>query len=63
MKKRIAVIGAGNGGFAMAADLTLSGYEVSLFELPRYETNVVDVREKGGVKYPVTVLHKLVLQS
>lgn len=50
MKKKIAVIGAGNGGFAMAADLTLSGYEVSLFELPRYETNVIDVREKGGVE-------------
>lgn len=50
MKKKIAVIGAGNAGFAMAADLTLSGYEVSLFELPRYETNVVDVRKKGGVE-------------
>ena len=50
MQKRIAVIGAGNGGFAMAADLTLSGYEVSLFELPRYETNIVDVREIGGIE-------------
>ena len=32
MKKTFAVIGAGNGGQAMAAHLTLSGYAVHLFD-------------------------------
>ncbi len=41
--KRIAVIGAGNGGHAMAAHKTLDGFEVSLFELPRFADNVRQV--------------------
>jgi opine dehydrogenase len=50
VSKRIAVIGAGNGGFAMAGDLTLAGFEVNLFELPRFENNLVTIREKGGLE-------------
>ena len=50
MKKRIAVIGAGNGGFAMAGDLTHAGFEINLFEFPQFEENIVSVREKGGIE-------------
>jgi len=33
MSKKIAILGAGNGGYTMAADLSMVGYEVNLYEL------------------------------
>ncbi len=48
--KKIAVIGAGNGGFAMAGDLTHAGFEITLYELPRFENNIVAIRERGGIE-------------
>ena len=50
MKKNIAVIGAGNGGFAMAGDLTLAGYGINLFELPEFEHNILPVKDSGGIE-------------
>jgi len=47
--KTIAVIGAGNGGFAMAADLALSGWKISLYELPRFRENIDPLSDKGGI--------------
>ena len=49
MKKNIAVIGAGNGGFAMAGDLTLAGYGINLFELPEFEHNILPVKDSVGI--------------
>jgi opine dehydrogenase len=48
-KPRFAVLGAGNGGFAMTADLTLQGYEVNFYELPSFEANIKPVEESGGL--------------
>lgn len=50
MRGKIAVVGAGNGGFAMAGDLTLGGYEVNLFEFLEFEHNIIPVREAGGIE-------------
>ncbi len=50
MGKRIAVIGAGNGGTAIAGDLTLAGHECRLFEFEEWAGNVTAVVEKGGIK-------------
>ena len=52
--QRIAVIGAGNGGHAMAAHKTLDGFEVSLFELPRFADNIRQVLDtrKITVEWP-----------
>jgi len=50
MNKKLAVIGAGNGGFAMAGDLTLAGYGVNLFELPEFEHNIIPIRDAGGIE-------------
>jgi len=47
--KKIAVIGAGNGGHAMAAHKTLDGFEVSLFELPRFADNIRQVLDTGQI--------------
>ncbi|MFH0914295.1 MAG: NAD/NADP octopine/nopaline dehydrogenase family protein [Chloroflexota bacterium] len=38
--KRIAVLGGGNGGHTMAADLTLKGYEVNLCEAPEFQGSI-----------------------
>ena len=47
--KKIAVIGAGNGGHAVAAHKTLDGFEVSLFELPRFANNIRQVLDTGQI--------------
>ena len=48
-EKTIAIIGAGNGGFAMAADLALSGWKINLYELPRFSENITPLLDKGGI--------------
>jgi opine dehydrogenase len=47
--KKIAILGAGNGGITAAADLTLKGFEVRLFELPRFFDRLATIRKKGGI--------------
>jgi opine dehydrogenase len=46
--KRIIILGAGNGGQAMAAFLSLSGHEVVLYD--RYEEAVAPILQKGGIE-------------
>jgi opine dehydrogenase len=48
--ERIAVLGAGNAGHAMAADLALAGLQVNLYELPEFERNLDPIRERGGIQ-------------
>ncbi len=50
MRETIAVIGAGNGGFAMAGDLTLAGYGINLFEFPEFEHNIIPIRDLEGIE-------------
>ena len=50
MKKKICVIGAGNGGTAIAADMTLAGHNCRLFEFPEYAKNIKPVIEMGGIE-------------
>jgi opine dehydrogenase len=46
--RKIAVLGAGNGGCAAAADLTLSGYEVRLCS--RSQTTIQPITDRGGIE-------------
>lgn len=50
MAKKIAVIGAGNGGTAVAGDLTLAGHECRLFEFEDWAGNVTAVTAQGGIQ-------------
>ncbi len=50
MGKSIAVIGAGNGGTAIAGDLTLAGHECRLFEFEEWADNVTAVTAQGGIR-------------
>src|SRR3954465_14357797 len=47
---RVAVLGAGNGGVAAAFDFAQHGHEVSLYATPEFGTNVVAVKEAGGLR-------------
>lgn len=47
---KIAVLGAGGTGHAIAADLTLAGYEITLFEEPQYKKNLEGIKKCGGIK-------------
>lgn len=46
--KKIAILGAGNGGCAAAADLTLRGYEVRLFT--RSESTLLPIANRSGIE-------------
>jgi opine dehydrogenase len=46
--REIAIIGAGNGGCAAAADLTLRGFSVRLYG--RSESTVAPIRERGSIE-------------
>jgi opine dehydrogenase len=46
--KKVAILGAGNGGCAAAADLTLRGYEVRLFS--RSESTLLPIIKRGGIE-------------
>lgn len=46
----IAVCGCGSAGTAIAADLSLKGCKVNLFELTEFEKNIAPVREHKGIK-------------
>jgi len=46
---RLCVCGAGNAGAAIAADCTLSGMEVALFELPVFRANLQPILDSGGI--------------
>lgn len=48
--KRIAIIGAGNGGCAIAGDMTLAGHECRLFEFPEYADNIAAIQNTGGIE-------------
>jgi opine dehydrogenase len=48
--KRVAIIGAGNGGHAMAAHLALQGLAVHFYELPQFAENLQPAKERGGIE-------------
>jgi len=47
---RITIIGAGGVGAAAAADLTLAGHEVVLYEMPQFHKNIDPIVQSGGIK-------------
>lgn len=45
----VTVCGCGSGGMAMAADLSLLGCKVSLYEFPDFKDNLDPIRKNGGI--------------
>jgi opine dehydrogenase len=52
-----AVVGAGNGGCALAAELALLGREVVLFDHPEFEARLQPLRALGGIHVESRVAH------
>jgi opine dehydrogenase len=48
--KTLCIIGAGNGGKAIAADMALAGHKCRLFEFKEYSENIKAVCEQGGIE-------------
>jgi opine dehydrogenase len=49
-RKAICVIGAGNGGSAIAGDMSLAGHRCCLFEFPEYAGNITPIQDQGGIE-------------
>jgi opine dehydrogenase len=47
--KRVAIIGAGNGGITAAADLKNRGKEVALYELPEFGKTIDELKKAGSI--------------
>jgi opine dehydrogenase len=47
---KVAVLGAGAGGYTYSADLTLLGHTVTLFELPAFKKKIEPVLKHGGIE-------------
>lgn len=47
----VAVLGTGNGGMNFAAELALAGFDVNLFDLPRFfEDSAKPIADEGGIE-------------
>ncbi|TEU13515.1 MAG: hypothetical protein E3J21_18470 [Anaerolineales bacterium] len=62
MLETIAIIGAGNGGKAAAADLTLHGKRVRLFDFPEYRHNVTELAKTRRLKVTGAIEGEAVLE-
>jgi opine dehydrogenase len=49
-RPRIAVLGGGHGAFAFAADLSIRGFDINLFEVPEMAENLAEIRAQGGIR-------------
>lgn len=49
MSKKYAVLGAGNAGFAFAGHLGLEGFDVNIYEDPKFEDNIQTIKKNGGI--------------
>lgn len=49
MIKKIAILGAGNGGITAAADLKSKGFQIHLYEMPQFKQNLEGIIKNKGV--------------
>lgn len=47
---KIAILGSGNGGCSMAADWSLAGHEISIFDFESFPEQIEAVNRKGGIE-------------
>ncbi len=47
---KLAVIGAGNGGFAITADLGLAGFDINMYEFPEYGDNIAHFSDSTPIE-------------
>lgn len=57
MSLRYVVIGAGNGGYAMAAELALLKHDVTLFDFPAFADRLAPLAAAGGIMVESRIAH------
>lgn len=50
MIKKVAVLGAGHGGCAFSGHLAINGFEVGLYEHPKFKKNLEEIKIRGGIE-------------
>lgn len=50
---KIGVLGGGNGAFITAADLTLRGFNVNIYEVPKFEKNITLAKKRQEIKLEI----------
>ncbi len=55
MNRKIAVLGGGHGAHTMAADLTLRGFNVTMYEMPQFKDNLRKLFETRTIKMEGTI--------
>lgn len=63
MKKKVAVLGGGNGAHMMAADMKLSGHEVRMFELPEFADRLPELFETRRITVTSVLEAEVVLDN
>ncbi|GAK54941.1 hypothetical protein U27_01772 [Candidatus Vecturithrix granuli] len=48
-KMKIAVLGSGNGGCAVAFDCAAAGHQVNIFDFEQFPASIAAIRNKGGI--------------
>lgn len=46
---KVAVLGSGNGGVAIAFEWARAGHEVTLFDFEQFGANIADIAQRGGI--------------
>jgi opine dehydrogenase len=46
---KVAVLGSGNGGTALAADWSLAGHDVYMFDFKEFQQNIEAINKNGGI--------------
>jgi opine dehydrogenase len=46
---KVAVLGSGNGGTALAADWSLTGHDVYMFDFKEFQQNIEAINKNGGI--------------
>lgn len=49
-EKKVTILGGGHGAHTMAADLTLRGFEVTMYEMPRFKAGISKLFETKAIK-------------
>ena len=48
--RELTIVGAGNGGKALAGDLANKGWDVNLFEVPEFIGGLKEIMEKKEIR-------------
>lgn len=61
--KKIAILGGGNGAHAMAADLTLRGFKVTMYEIPEFSSKLEELFSSKTIEVSGVINGRVKIQN